>query len=271
MPTLNDLLHMLELGSLKGLIASLVLPPVPLIVLVLFGAVMLRRKRLLIGWLSVWVACIGLWTSSTPVVGWLLTQGLVKPPPALTSGAVGDLKAVAPAQKTAIVVLGAGREVFSPEYGLSNLSPLGMERLRYAIWLAKSTGLPLAYSGGVGYGAPEGASEAEIASRIATGEFGRALRWTEGRSRDTNENALFTVPILRDAGIERIVLVTHGFHMRRALAAFERAASRQGVSMAIVPAPMDMAPHSEGWLPSSEGFFRTRMALREWLGSLAGA
>lgn len=271
MTTLNDLLHMLELGSLKGVFAALLLPPVPFIVLVLFGAVMLRRKRALLGWSCTVLACVGIWMTCAPVMGWLLVQSLVKPPPALSPGAVADLKAVAPAQKTAIVVLGAGRDVFAPEYGVSNLSALGVERLRYAVWLSKATGLPLAYSGGVGHGAPEGATEAEIATRIAANEFNRPLRWSESRSRDTNENALYSVPLMREAGIERIVLVTHGFHMRRALHAFERAAQRQGTPVSILPAPMDMSARSQGWFPSQEGFFYVRMAVREWLGYLAGA
>lgn len=271
MSSLNDLFQQLELGSLKGVLSALVLPPVPLILLVIVGAVMLRRKRLLLGWLCIWLACIGLWVASTPLVGNALTMGLVKPPPALSTGAVADLKAVAPAQKTAIVVLGAGREVFAPEYGMSNLNGLSVERLRYGVWLSRATGLPLAFSGGIGHGAAEGATEAEIASRIAAAEFGRPLKWTESRSRDTSENAQFTVSLLREAGIERIVIVTHGFHMRRAVGAFERAVVRQGASMALLPAPMDMAARSTGWLPSADGAFRVRMALREWLGQLAGA
>lgn len=271
MASLNDLLQNLELGSLKGYAAALVLPPVPLVLMVLLGALLLRRKRLLAGWLLLWLAVLGLWFGSTLLLGNALTMLLVKPPPALSAGAVADLKAVAPAQKTAIVVLGAGREPFAPEYGLSNLSGLSMERLRYGVWLAKATGLPLAFSGGVGHGADEGTTEAETAARIAASEFGRPLKWIESRSRDTSENAQFSVGLLRDAGIERVVIVTHGFHMRRAVAAFQRALARQGVAMALVPAPMDMAPRPHNWLPSAEGYFRVRMALREWLGMLVGA
>ncbi len=271
MSNLNDFLQMLELGALKGVLSALMLPPVPLILLVLFGAVMLRRKRLLLGWSCLWIACIGLWITHTPLLGNALTMGLVKPPPALSTGAVADLKAVAAAQKSAIVVLGAGREVFAPEYGMSNLSGLSMERLRYGLWLSRATGVPLAFSGGIGHGSVEGSTEAEIAARIAAGEFGRPLKWVESRSRDTSENAQFIVTMLREAGIERIVIVTHGFHMRRAMAAFERAVTRQGATMALLPAPMDMAARSMGWLPSTDGAFRVRMALREWLGHLAGA
>lgn len=271
MPSLNDLIQTLELGPWKGAISSLVLPPAPLVIMVLIGAVMLRRKRLALGWTLIWVACLGLWFGSTTMLANVLTMALVKPPPALSSGAVADLKAVAPAQKTAIVVLGAGREAFAPEYGLSNLTGLSMERLRYGIWLGRATGLPVAFSGGIGHGMPAGASEAEIATRIAATEFGRPLKWAESRSRDTGENAQFTVSLLREAGIERIVIVTHGFHMRRSIGAFQRAIARQGAAISLVPAPIDTAARSYGWLPTADGAFRVRMALREWLGILAGA
>lgn len=271
MSSINDVLQMLELGSLKGLVTAFLLPPVPLIFLVLFGAVMLRKKRLVTGWACVIGGCALWWLSCTTLLGSALTQALLKPVPALTSGAVSDLKVVAADQKTAIVVLGGGREPFAPEYGVSNLTALSVERLRYGIWLSRATGLPIAFSGGVAYGAKEAASEAEIAARIAAAEFNRPLRWTEGNSRDTSENAQYTVTLLRAAGIERIVLVTHGFHMRRAAAAFERVAARSGAAMTILPAPMGMVQQSGGWLPTPAGFFQNRVAWHEWLGWMAGA
>lgn len=270
MPSLNDLLLTLELGSLKGLLAGLLLPPVPFIAMVLIGAMMLRSRPQR-GWTLVLTGCVALWLSSTSLVGAALIRVLTRPPPALTSSAIADLKQVAAASKTVIVVLGGGLEVYAAEFGMSNLAPFSMERLRYGVWLAKATGLPLAFSGGLGYGLPDGPSEAEIATRIAATEFNRPLRWAESRSRDTSENGQFTVALLRPAGIERIVLVTHNFHMRRAMGDFERAAQRAGIKLSILPAPMGLGRASDGWLPSTTGFAQTRLALHEWLGRLAGA
>ena len=86
-----------------------------------------------------------------------------------------------------------------------------------------------------------------------------------------NDN-LFTVKPLR---IERIVLVTHGFHMQRALANFERAQQASQHRITIVPAPMGLradGPTTLGdWLPSLEGFALTYLALHEWLGRMMGA
>lgn len=271
MGSINDFLHTLELGNLKSVLTALVLPPAPLILLMLLGAWWLRLRRRALGWALVWGASLALWFSCTTLLGWVMVQGLLQPPPALTAGAINDLRLIAGDKKTAIVVLGGGREIFAPEYGVSNLNNWSMERLRYGVWLARATGLPLGFSGGIGYNAPDGATEAETAERIASDEYKLALRWTEGRSRDTNENAHYTVAMLQAAGIERIVLVTHGFHMRRAVGAFNRAVARAGATMVIVPASMGMARVSGGWLPSGEGFVQVRMALREWLGRLVGA
>ena len=268
---MNDLLVILGIESWKPALDSLLLPPVPFLVLILVGARLMFRRRL-IAWSLILTGTVGIWLMCTAAAGMLLTNVLLIPPRALGASDIADLKKQ---PKTAIVVLGAGRKLLSPEYGLSNLKPLTMERLRYGIWLAKETSLPLAYSGGTGHGAPQGPSEAEIATRIAEREFGRPLKWSEGQSRDTHENAMRTLPMLHDEGIETIVLVTHGFHMRRALAAFERAKQRTGISMTIVPAPMGLDPSARydavSFLPSVDGYEMTRIALHEWLGRLAGA
>ncbi|MDQ6679701.1 MAG: YdcF family protein, partial [Pseudomonadota bacterium] len=94
----------------------------------------------------------------------------------------------------------------------------------------------------------------------------------EDRSRDTRENAARSISLLRAAGVDHIVLVTHAWHMPRALRAFRQAA---GSGIAIEAAPMGLATNLEvaplDWLPSSAGFTMTRSVLREWLGLLAGS
>jgi uncharacterized SAM-binding protein YcdF (DUF218 family) len=175
----------------------------------------------------------------------------------------------------AIIVLGGGRESLAPEYGVANLNPHSMERLRYGAWLACQTGAPLGFSGGLGHAAQDGAAEAEIAADVAAREYGRALRWIESNSRDTRENAVQTVPLLRDAGVREVVIVTHGWHMPRALRAFREAADHAKLALDIVPAPMGLARRIDRpalrWIPSAEGFTLVRAVLREKLGWLLGA
>jgi len=266
----NALLMSLGLQDWKPGLAALVMPPMPFIVLVLLGAAQMRRRRLL-GWLLVLAGCSGLWFMGTEAMAVLLERTVVKPPPVLDRGQVAALKRQ-PA--TAIVVLGGGRTPLALEYGVSGLKPRTAERLRYGIWLARQTGLPLAVSGGRS-DHDAYASEAEIAARVAEKEYGFKLRWEERQARDTWENATRSVSMLRQDGIQHIVLVTQGYHMPRALLHFQSAVVATGGGMRITAAPMDMTPDDalqfRDWLPSLRGYEKTRLNLHEWLGRLAGA
>ena len=266
---MNEIFLGLGIESWKPVLTALVLPPVPMLVLVLVGARLMFRRRLL-AWLLILLGVVSLWLACTGAVSQSLVRWLTQPPPALSEAALNELKR---APKTAIVVLGGGRRAYAPEYGMSTLHGRTVERLRYGLWLSRETNLPVAFSGGVGHGASEGPSEAEIAARVAEREFGRPLRWAEGESRDTRENAVRSVALLKAQGIDRIVLVTHDYHMRRAMLNFERAAA--GSPMRIVPAPLDVANpgrlRATDWLPSSVSLEESSVALREWLGRLVGA
>jgi uncharacterized SAM-binding protein YcdF (DUF218 family) len=264
---------LLKLGipAWKPLLTALALPPVPLLLGMLLGAASLRRRPTL-GWTLLLAGAAGLWLGSTVAAGEWLQQRLQPPPPLAET----DLRALSAGRAhSAIVVLGAGSEAYAPEYRGPNLPPLAMERLRYALWLARQTGLPVAFSGGAGHAANSGPPEAEVAAAIARRDFGQPLKWTEARSRDTRENAAASVALLRQAGVTRIVLVTHGWHMRRSRRAFERAIAAGGGGMTLLPAPMGLAPSGQPpllrWLPSVAGFECSRLAMREMLGLLTGA
>lgn len=266
---MNEIFLALGIESWKPFLTTLVLPPLPMLLLVLVGARLMFRRRLL-AWCLVLLGVLGIWFSCTPALAKGLQLWLFRPIPALDEAQVAELKR---APRTVIVVLGGGRREYAPEYGVSTLNARSAERLRYGVWLARQTELPLAFSGGVGHGARPGASEAEIAARVAERELGRPLKYTEGESRDTRENAFKTLEILAPAGIEKIVLVTHDYHMQRSVANFERAIGGRKIS--VLAAPMGLSPSARfsasDWLPSADGFERTRLVLHEWLGRIAGA
>jgi uncharacterized SAM-binding protein YcdF (DUF218 family) len=271
----NQLFVLLGVESWKAIVAGLLLPPVPWLLTTLIGARLLSWRRWA-GWLVLVASMLLLWLSACSGVGDFLQSHLLHPPPTLSAERIAALKRESASSKSvAIVALGGGRRIFVPEYGLSGLQSRSLERLRYAIWLSRETGSPVAFSGGTGYAQPQGSSEAQVAARIAAREFGRPLRWTEEQSRDTRENAAYTVPLLHAAGVTRIVLVTHAYHMPRAQRAFEEAIRHAGASIAIEPAPIDtVGPEVRPvlrWMPSNEGFDLTRNVLREVVGLLAGA
>lgn len=262
------------LGALKPLLSALVLPPVPFIVLALAGAGVARARPRLARWF-VGVACVGLWLSSCiGVASWIERDWLDEPAPLDASGRASLKARAASGEPLAIVVLGGGVDEPAPEYGSANLGKDAYERLRYAVWLGRQTGLPILASGGRGWAAPGALNppEAERTAELARTELGSPLRWTETTSRDTHENAVNSLAILRAAGIREIVLVTHGWHMPRALHEFRAAAARIPGGMRITPATMGQAyPAASAlyrWMPSDAGFQRTRLAWHEVLGAL---
>ncbi len=270
---LNETLALLGIQHWKPVLGALALPPVPLLLLLLVGTRLILPRRG-IGWFMVLLSATLLWLSACIGTERLIARTLLVPPPVLSPERVLQLKADTAGRKdTAIVVLGGGARRFAPEYGVSNLKATSVERLRYGIWLARETGLPVAFSGGIGWGGSEDSTpEAQVAARIARQEFGRPLQWVEDRSRDTRQNASSSVNLLRAAGVRQIVLVTHGYHMPRAVRAFREAA---GNDIAIAPAPMGLDGRSEieplHWLPSATGMFDVHNALHELLGLAAGA
>lgn len=267
---MNEIFLALHIEEWKPLLSTLLLSPLPLLVLVLAGARLMFRHRIT-AWLMIITGVALLWLTTTEGFANALKLWLVRPPPVLMEADIAGLKR---APRTAIVVLGGGAKRLSPEYGVSNLKPATLERLRYGLWLSRETVLPVAFSGGVGYGAEPGMqSEADIAARIAEREFGRPLKWTESDSRDTRENAIKSVALLQGQGIEQIVLVTQDYHMRRSLRNFERAT--EGKQIRLVPAPMGLPSGGPtrvyDWLPSRVGYEYTWLVLHEWIGLIAGA
>lgn len=270
---MNSLFVLLGIESWKPIVTALLLPPVPFLLFILIGARLILPRRGL-GWTIVVLSVAGLWLTSSIGLGRAVEQAVLHVPAAMSPDRIKELKAEAKGKSDyAIVILGGGAEAFAPEYGVSNLGAYSMERLRYGLWLARETGIPAGFSGGMGHAAGQGAPEAEVASRIASQDFNRPLKWTEDRSRDTRENALHTIPLMKKAGITHIVLVTHGYHMPRAKRAFDEAA--QGSGIVIEAAPMGLAARIEApaldWLPTGYGYFRSRSAMREMVGRLLGA
>lgn len=267
---MNELLTSWGWIGVKFALTVLILPPTPFLVMAIIGARMMFNRRWL-AWLLVLTAVAGLWFSQTTVMARALMPWLLDPPPPLTAT---EVKALERAPRTAIVVLGGGRDALAGEYGLSNLNARSLTRLRYGLWLGRQTGLPVAFSGGVSRGEPSGSTEAEIAARIAEREFRQPLRWIEDQSRDTRENGAYTVALLAEQGIERIVLVTHAAHMPRARTHFENAVAARGVAMTIQPATMGWSPPRHlspmDWVPTVGGHDQVWIILRESLGRLAG-
>ena len=285
---MHSLINLLGIEAWKPVLTALLLPPVPLLLTVLFGVRLMLRRRGWGGWVVV-LSVAGLWlTACTGLARWMEPLLLTASPPlhadriaalrvegrSATGASTADRRrSHTDPSAVAILVLGGGVEPYAPEYGTSNLSSYSLESLRYGLWLGRETGWPVGFSGGTGWANRAGAAEAEVAARIAEHEYGQPLRWVEAQSRDTRENAARSLPLLQASGVRHVLLVTRGWHMQRAKALFD--AEGEGTGMRIEAAPMGLAAKVDipllSWLPTSAGFERVRLVLREWLGWRLGA
>jgi uncharacterized SAM-binding protein YcdF (DUF218 family) len=249
----------LELGFLKPVLTALVLPPASLVLLAFLGCLLALRRRAA-GSLLALTSLIALWLLSCNAVAVWLASVLLNPYPPATPQ---SLKA---AKVQAVIVLGAGIQPHAREYGQPMLQAMTASRVNYGAWLARQTGLPLGFAGGVGWAhaSPGVPTEAAVVRRVVQDELRLPLRWAEDQSRDTAENGTLMAAILQRDGITRIALVTNEFHMPRALHAFA------GTGIQPIPAPMGYIESLDrpilDWLPSTTGLGATRLVLHEWLG-----
>jgi uncharacterized SAM-binding protein YcdF (DUF218 family) len=169
-------------------------------------------------------------------------------------------------QAEAIIVLGGGRERDDPAWGGDQPASMALERLRYAARLVRTTGLPVLTSGGLHYGRPP--SEAALLAQVLERDHGVAVRWQEGESRTTWENARHSAELLRQAGVTRVVLVTQAWHMPRARWCFEQ----QGLQVRAAPVGFLGVANDRpggGWLPEAKALWQSTLLLNEAIGLLA--
>ena len=236
--------------ELTNVVARLLLPPGLLILLILVGLA-LARSRPRLGIRLATAATLTLFVLSMPIVGSMLLHSLEDPYADPVRDASGG----------AIVVLGGGLYPGAAEYGGDTVSRYSLERVRYAARLQRRLGKPVLVTGGN----PTHADSTEASQmQAAMSEFGVTVQWLEDASDNTFENARYTRRVLLQAHIDKIYLVTHAWHMRRARMAFESA------GLAVIPAPtgysgpLPLRPIE--FMPSAGGLERSWLYMHEIAG-----
>lgn len=166
-------------------------------------------------------------------------------------------------QAQAIVLLGSGIRDSKELYGKLAVEPLGLERMRYAAYLQKQTQLPLLITGSAASGTPESVTMAKELSEF----FNAPTKWLETKAKTTKENVLFTQHILNQEKINKIVLVTHQWHMPRAKLLFEQAGFEvlpASVGYGAVPDHYEL--HLMHFVPQAGALNKNTQLLKEWLG-----
>lgn len=241
----------------SNFLSAFLLPPLNFLALGIVGLVLLKSRPILAKTTLVCTLAL-LWIFSMPVVGNFLVRQL-------ETGQL--LKPDANPAAQAIVVLGGGVCYEAPEFGTSTACQATLERLHYAAWLYRRTQLPLLVTGGDPDG--RGVTEASVMKLVLEQDFNVPVRWQEGASNNTMQNAVFSRKILSENGVHSILLVTQGWHMPRAARLFKR----EGLQ--VIPA--GTAFHSLkrltvlDFLPSVNGMNGSRIFFHEVIGMLWAA
>ena len=240
----------------------LVLPPACFFLLFLFG-LLLKRWKPRAGRGFLWALLLLVYLSTTPFLAGELMAPLQPYGPVDSRKTDPDVGA--------IVVLGAGVYYGAPEYWLpqtqfytvDTAGGLTLQRLQYAAFLAKLTRKPILVSGGTS-GSTRGDTVADAMKLTLVRDFTVRVRWVENRSGSTAENAKFSAAQLKADGIGKIYLVTHAWHMPRAMLAFAQ------TGLEVIPAPTRFVSRSTfrfmDFVPSANAFDTTYYAMHEWLG-----
>jgi uncharacterized SAM-binding protein YcdF (DUF218 family) len=163
----------------------------------------------------------------------------------------------------AIVILGGGSYFHAPEYANQDtVSHSTLLRLRYGARLYRNTHLAILVTGGKPLG--NTVSEAMQMKTALEQDFQVPVRWTEGESNNSLENAQNSFQQLQKAGIKKIYLVTHAWHIPRARVAFQQA------GFEVIAAPTGFTTRYQtdllSFIPNSDALDKSRTFFHEIIG-----
>ncbi|HET6607067.1 MAG TPA: YdcF family protein [Rhodopila sp.] len=242
---------------MRNEILLLAMPPMGFVVLLAI-ALCLRDLRRFSRW-QTWGKCLA-WLS----VALLLLTGM----PAISTSMLRALESGLPTTPPAgdppkaIVVLGG--DLIRTAQAPLGVRPglLTLDRLRTAAALHRRTGLPILVTGGTVQ--PHKPSVAEVMAVSLKDDFQTPPQWTETQSINTQQNAQFSAKILEAQGIRSVYVVTHSWHMRRALLAFQPT----GLTVTAAPTDLDepLGPDWNDFVPRAAAWETCWYALHEWIG-----
>lgn len=235
------------------IVELIIFPPGIFILLGITGLWLTRRYRRA-GNLLLVLTFSMLWLVSTPWFSYRLLNSLQDQYP--------DLSDV-PVEADSIVVLSGGTVASSDSYKLADAS---FERLHTAAILARKSGLPVVMTGGKLWDARQ--SEAALMAEVLKNDFAVSTVLVEEKSKTTWEHPLNLKPLLVEHGYKKPVVVTHAWHMPRAIFSFQQHELDVLAGPAHRSEPLLIEKTFIQYFPNARSIERTRIALHEWLGML---
>lgn len=218
-------------------------------ILAAIGLYFLCRRRYRPALVSLVLGACWLWLCATPAMATRLRESLEHHYPQRDASTY--------AKADAIVILGGGA---LPRYGLGPNTDDA-----YSLATRIGFGLQLFRDARADMVLLSGSDQAQRMARrlLWQGVPPNALQ-TECASTNTHENAVFSAAMLKRAKRSRILLVTSGFHMPRAAAAF----ANQGLDVIPAPSydPVYPSWQAHPWWPKRSALHLSGHCLREYAG-----
>jgi uncharacterized SAM-binding protein YcdF (DUF218 family) len=230
----------------------LLLPPVSLALFGLLGVLIAFRYRRAGLGLAL-ISLVLLLLLAMPVVAKTLLVSLEQGLP---------LTAEPEAPPAAIVILSGDVSRSDPPLQPLDIGQLTLERIRAGAAVHRRTALPILVTGGRLPG--DEVAVGSLMARMLVSDLGIAVRWTETEANDTWENAAASAAILEAEQIRSVYLVTHAWHMRRAVMAFKHF----GMKVTAAPVRLDTLPELtiHEFLPTASAWLTSYYGLHEWIG-----
>ncbi len=239
---------------MKPIIEAFLLPPG---LFVLIGVISLALCSRWTGRLLFLLNLSALYLLSTPVVGTYLMSTLER------SKVVSEAEIQA-FQPQVILVPLSNRNTHAPEYGGQTVGPDSLQRLRYAAYLHRRTGLPVLLSGG--QTADLGPPSTELGRRVLEQEFQLSAATVETENSSGDGNARLNNPLLARIGGRRVLLATHAWHIKRAS---ERLRA-QGLAVleapTVITLPISDARDPKLWIPRLWALALSKRSMQERMG-----
>jgi len=205
------------------------------------------------------IAVLVLWATSTPFVANMLLGKLEQDYPAVMITEI-------PARQCIVVLGGTVEPVLPPRIDIDMHA--GVDRVRKAAQLYRAgRGRVIIVTGGNQPWSPFTEPEAD-SMRTLLLEWGVPAEAIvlEGASRNTRENAVYTIELMKDMDCGEPILVTSAAHMKRSVAVFEK------LDVTVFPVSADVRVVENpdftllDFLPDADALNMTTDAMREWIG-----